>query len=110
MHATPPALIRNLQGVRGRPLDDRDELDVVRAEVVAQKAIDLAAAVTVDGVNGCQDVPVDVVPLEDVKARDHPLEGRLAALVDPIGVVHGRRTVNRYPDEEPVLCEEGAPL
>ena len=54
-----------------------------------------AAVVAVDGVDGGQHVPVDLVPLEHVQAPHHPVEGGLAALVHPVGVVHlraGRRS------------------
>jgi len=57
-----------------------------------------------------EDVPVDVVPPEDVKAADDPVIGRLAALIDAVGVVQRPRAVDRDPDEEVLLAQERAPV
>ena len=59
--------------------------------------------VLVGGVDRRQRVPLDVVTLEGIQPGDHPVEGRLATLVDPKGVVHLARTVDRDPDQEVVL-------
>ena len=55
-------------------------------------------------------VPLDVVPLHRAQAPHDAVEGGLAALVAPVGVVQLRRPVDRDADEEPVLGEELAPV
>ena len=89
-----------------RALDDRDELDERRSEVVAQKPVHTAAVVAVGGVQRRQDVPVHAMVLEVLKAPDHAIERRLAALADPVGVVDLARTVDRDPDQEVVLLQK----
>ena len=44
------------------------------------------------------------------RPRMHPVEGGLAALVDPVRVVHLPRAVDRDADQEVVLLQERAPL
>ena len=105
-----PARLGQRQQLGRHPLDDRDELHERRAQVVAQEPVDLAPVVAVGRVHRGQRVPVDAVPLERVEPADHPVEGGLAALVDPVGVVHLARPVDRDPDQEVVLLQERAPL
>jgi hypothetical protein len=64
----------------------------------------------IGGVHRAQDVPIHVVCLEAVEATDHLLEGRVALLVDPVGVVELGWPVDAYPDQEPVLSKEPAEL
>ena len=94
----------------GGTLDDRDELDEGGAELVAEEGVDLAAVIAVHRVDRRQHVPVDLVTLQHVEARDHPVEGGLAPLVDAVGVVHLSRPVDRDADQELVLLQELAPL
>ena len=105
-----PARLGQRQQLGGHPLDDRDELHERRAELVAQERVDLAPVVAVGRVDRGQRVPLHPVPLQRLQPAHDPVEGRLAALVDPVGVVHLARPVDRDPDEEVVLLEERAPL
>ncbi len=105
-----PACVRKRELLLGDPLDDGDELDERGSELVAQESVDAGAVVAVYRVDRGEDVPVDVVPLEDVQAADDPLIGGLAALVDPVGVVQRPRAVDRDPDEEVVLAKESTPV
>ncbi len=92
------------------PLDDRDELDEPRAEVVAEERVDLAPVVAVGRVDRGQRVPLHPVPTEHVQPAQHPVEGGLAALVDAVGVVHVAGSVHRDADQEVVRVQEVAPL
>ena len=94
----------------GRALDDRDELHPPRSQLVAEEAIDVAPVVLVGGVDGAQDVEVDLVLAEMTPAVHHPVERALAAPVDAIGVVQFPRAVHAQADEEVVLLEERAPV
>ncbi len=82
----------------------------VAPQLVSEERVHLAAVVAVDRVDRREHVPIDLVALQDVEPGDHPVEGRLAALVDAVGVVHLARTVDRDPDQEVVFLEELAPL
>ena len=95
---------------RGGQLDDGDELDVLRAEVVAQEAVDLQSVVLVRVVHGGQHVPAHPVRLEPVQPGDDAVERRLAALVDAVGVVEFARAVDRDADQEVLCGEELRPL
>ena len=109
-HPAAPAGISDRQGLLGRPLDDRDVLDERGAQLVPQERVHHPAVVAVDGVDGGEHVPVDLVALEHVQAPHHPVEGGLAALVDPVGVVHRPRAVDGNPDQEIAGLQELAPL
>src|SRR6185295_3514391 len=62
-------------GLIGRdPLDDRDELDEAGATFVAKKAIDLAAAIAVCSVHGCQGIPLDSCVVEKREPEHHLVE------------------------------------
>ena len=91
-------------------LDDRDELHPLRAQLVAEEAIDRAPVVLVGGVDRAEDVEFDPVAAESPPAAHHQVKGALAAAIDPIGVVEFARTVDAQADQEVVLLEEGAPL
>ena len=82
----------------------------VGAELVAEERVDLATVIAVDRVDRGEHVPVDLVALQDVEASHHSVERRLAALVDTVGIVHLTRSVDRDPDQEPVLLEKLTPL
>ena len=78
-------------------------------QLVAEEAVDLAAAVAVRGVHRGQrrstSTPARAQVLEPAH---HLVEGALAALVHAVGVVQLARPVDRDPDEEVVLLEERA--
>ena len=90
-------------GGLGDPLDDRDELDEARAALVAEEAVHLAAAVAVAGMHGRERVPLDAGRAQMLETAHDLVERALAALVDPVGVVHLPRPVDRDPDQEVVL-------
>ena len=94
----------------GGALDDRDELHPLRAQLVAEEAIDRAAVFLVGGVDRAQDVEFDAVLSQVPPALHHPVEGALPAAVDPVGVVDLARAVDAQADQEVVLLEEGAPV
>ena len=97
-------------GRLGDALDDRDELDEACVALVAQEAVHLAAVVAVARVHGRERVPLDAGRPQMVEPAHHLVERPLAALVDPVGVVHLPRPVDRDPDQEVVLLEERRPL
>ena len=66
-----PAGIRHGERFGRRTLDDRDELDEARANLVAEVAIDLEAAILVGGVDRAQDVDVNAVRGEQACRREH---------------------------------------
>ena len=105
-----PALVGEGDGLLGGALDDRNELDVLRLQLVAKEAVHLERVVGVGGVDGAQDVDVDIVPAQAVPAADHVVEAAPALLVDAVGVVHGARAVDAEADQVVVLLEERGPL
>ena len=94
----------------GDALDDRDELHEARTALVAQEAIDLAAAMLVRGVHRREDVVLDAVCAQmpqaahDLVEAAAPTPGQTERVVDLAGAV------DRDPDEELVLLEEARPL
>ena len=56
-----PAQVGDLDRLRRGALDDRDELHPLRAQFVAEEAIDGAAVFFVGGIDGAQDVEFDSV-------------------------------------------------
>jgi hypothetical protein len=97
-------------GRLGDPLDDRDELDKACAALVPEEAVDLASVVGVGGVDRRQGVPLDPGFLKEGEPTHDLVERTRAALVDAVGVVELLRAVDREPDQEVVLFEEGGPL
>jgi len=81
-----------------------------RLDFVAQEAVDLERTVAVDAIDGCEDVELDAVLLQEREPAHHLVERSLAALVDAIGVVKLARPVDAQPDEKVVLFVELAPL
>ena len=90
--------------------DDRDELDVSHAEVVAEEAVDVERVVLVRRVHRAEDVDVDFVLAEQLVSAQHLVEGRVALLVDAERVVQLARTVDADADEEACSREQLAPL
>ena len=61
-----PARLGDLDELGGGALDDGDELDEARLHLIAEVAIDLAAAIAVDGVDGAEDVELGTGPREEL--------------------------------------------
>jgi len=61
-------------------------------------------------VNGRQHVPGHPAPLQQVQAADHPVEGGLAALVHPVGIMQVAGSVDGDPDQESCSGKKGGPL
>ena len=97
-------------GGRRLDLDDRDELDVARAQLVAEEAVDLERVRGVGGVDGAEDVELDAVPLQEAGGGD--ARGRRPACrrVVPVGVVQLAWAVDAEAHEVVVLGEERRPL
>ena len=97
--------------LRRRALHDRDELEVARPDLVPEVAVDLRArAPGSPVVDRAQDVDVDTLLRHQARGGEHPVVGRVAALVHAVPVVDVRRSVHREADQEPVLPEERAPV
>ena len=105
-----PALVGNADGLLGGALDDGDELDPLRAQFVAKEAVDRPPMVLVGGIDGTQDVEVDLVTAQRLPALHHQIEGALAATVQPVGVVQLARAIHTQADQKVVLLEEAAPV
>ena len=105
-----PALVGDADGLLGRALDDGDELDPLRAQLVAKEAVDRPSVMLVGGIDGTQDVEIDLVTAQRLPALHHQIEGALAATVQPVGVVQLARAVHTQADQKVVLLEEAAPV
>ena len=105
-----PAGLRGGQLLGLDPLDDRDELQVGGAQLVAEVAVDLGAVVLVGGVDGAQDVAAHAGVHQVPPAAQHHGVGAAAAPVEPVGVVHGGRAVHGDSHEHVVVGQEGGPL
>ena len=105
-----PSLVGGVEGLLGGALDDGDELDPLGPELVAEEAVDLPAALLVRGVDRAEDVEGHVVGAQVAPALHDPVEGALAAPVEPVGVVQLARPVHAQAHQEVVLLEEGAPV
>jgi len=97
------------QALRGRALDDRDELHEAGAQLVAEEAVHLDRVVAVRGVDGAQDIDIHPVRPQELPPAPHLVERARAALVDPIGVVHRLRAIHAEAHKKAVFLEEGAP-
>ena len=104
-----PALVGDGERLLGGALDDRDELHPLRAQLVAEEAIDGAAVLLVGGVDRAQNVELDAVLAQMPPSLHDEVEGALSAPVAPVGVVQFARPVDAQADQEIVLLEEGAP-
>ena len=84
------------------PLDDGDELDEGEAGVVAQEPVHIPAVYAVPRVvHGGQGVVLDAVPAQELESTHHPVEGRLARPVHPVGVMHLAWAVEESPTRKP---------
>ena len=92
------------------PFHDGDELDELRAGLIAQEAIDLQRMGGIGRVDGGEDVKLNPVLLQEVQALHHPIEGGAATLVNPVAVVYLTRAIDADADEEIVGAEEAAPI
>jgi hypothetical protein len=93
----------------GDSLDYGDELHEARIAFVAQEAIDLATASVVRGVDGREDVVFHGGGAKVFEAAHDLVKAAASAFGQPEGVVDLPGAVDRDPDEELVLLEEGRP-
>ena len=93
-----------LRAIGVHALDDRDELDEARTELVAEVAIHLERVVGVGRVHRAQHVEVDAVLLQRRAARITSSNVGRPPLVDAVRVVQRPRAVNAETDEEVVLA------
>src|SRR5208337_4183127 len=105
-----PALVGEGYRLLGSALDDGDQLDVLRLQLVAKEAVHGERVVGVGGVNRAEDVDVDVVRAQAVPAADHVVEAAFALLVDAVRVVQLARPIDAQADQVVVLLEESGPL
>ena len=105
-----PALVRQGDRLRGGAFDDRNQLDVLRVQFIAEEAIDLERMVRIGGVDRAEDIDVDLVLAQAVPAAHHVVEAALVPLVDAVGIVQMPRTVDADADEVVVLLEECRPF
>src|SRR5271163_2740328 len=105
-----PALVGDLQCLLRSTLDDRYELHPLRAQLIAEEAVDSAPMLLVGGIHRTQDVEFHSMPAQLPPARHDAIEGAAFAPVDPVGVVDLPRPVDAQSHEEIVLLEEGAPV
>ncbi|MDW8804737.1 hypothetical protein P1P68_08040 [Streptomyces scabiei] len=96
--------------MRGGAFHDRDELHVAGAAFVAEEGVDLTAVRGVGVVHGGERVPLHAVFAQVTQTAHDPVEGGLATLVDPVGVVQFARTVHGESDQEVVVPEELGPF
>ena len=91
-------------------LDDRDELDVAKAQVVSEVPVDIERVALVRCVHGAEDVDLHRMRTEMCQPGQDPVGARPTLLVDPVVVVEFGWTVDAEADEEVVLREERRPL
>jgi hypothetical protein len=95
--------------ILGHTLDDRDELDELGLQLVAEEVIDVERVIRVRGVDRAQNVDVHAMRVQAPPAAHHFVERPSPALVHAIGIVQILRAVHGETDEHLVLLEEGAP-
>jgi hypothetical protein len=105
-----PALVCERNRLFGRPLNYRDQLDVLGLEVISEEAVDVERMIGVCGVDRAKDVCVNLMLLEAIPAANYVVEGTLVALADAIGVMQGARSVDADPDEVVVPFEKLRPF
>jgi hypothetical protein len=102
-----PALRRNLPEPHG--LHDRDELHPLRADLVAQKAIDLEGLFCSPKVHTTESCKIDLVFSENLCSPEHPVEASVAGTVFAVGIMQVPGTVNGETNKEVFLMQELAP-
>ena len=107
--APAPAGVGDGQGLLVGALHDGDELHEPQPEVVAEAAVHLEGAVGVGRVDRAQHVDVHPMGPQDLEAREHPVEGAPARLVDPVDVVQLPGPVDGQADQETVRGQELPP-
>ena len=91
-------------------LDGRNELHPGGAGFVPEKAVDLEGVISVEPIDGGQDIIFHPMLLQQPQASHHPVKGWLAALVHPVGIMQLPGPVDTDADEKIVLAEELAPV
>ena len=91
-------------------LDDGDHLDVAGAQIVAQVAIDLQRVFDIGGINGAENVCLDLVSPQDVPAPNYFRMSAAPLLVHAQSIVEMRRAIDADPDQVVVFAEEGCPV
>ena len=91
-------------------LDRRDELHPGGAGFVPEKAVNLEGVISVEPINGGENIVFHPMLLQQPEASQHPVKGWPAPLVHPVGIVQLAGTVDANADEEAVLAEELAPF
>ena len=104
-----PAAVRERDRVFGRALDDRNELDELRFQLVAKIVVDLERMIDVGRMNGTQDIDVDRVLLQAIPCAQNIVESAGSALVDAIRVVQLARSVDAEADAGPCLRQKCDP-
>ena len=90
-------------------LHNRDKLYEVRADFIPQEAVHLQGVIGIGRVDSRQDIKLHLVFLQETCGTQHLVEGRCAAFIHPVDIVHGLGAIQTQPDEEVVLAEKVAP-
>ncbi len=91
-------------------LDDRDELQVGRAQLAAQETVDVERPRRIESIDAGQRVERHAEALQHLRGRVHLVERRLAALGDPVVIVDVLRAVDGEAHQETMLLEEARPV
>ncbi len=91
-------------------LDDGDELDVADTQIIPQEAVDVQRVIGIGLVDGHQGVKLHPMFLQIVQALHHPIEGRLALLIPPKGIVPLTGPVDADPYQKVVFPEKSGPF
>ncbi len=82
----------------------------MRVDIIPEEPIDLQRMVGVFRIDRAQDVELHLMFLEQPDSLHDPVEGSMASLVLPVGVVKFFGTIHAQADKEVVFMEESAPL
>jgi len=91
-------------------LDDRNELQVSRADFASQEAVYVERARSVASVHAGQRIEPHAEATQKPGRREHRVERRRAALGHPILVVQLPGAVDAEADQESMLLEEARPI
>jgi hypothetical protein len=103
-------LLAWLESAQAVALDDRDELDEGHPQFVPEEAIHFQRMAGVGTVHTGQDVKLHPVLFQDFQPTHHPVKGRPAPLVQPVGVVQLARPVDADAHQHVVFPEKLAPF